>query len=118
MSVPSGFWLVTKMPTFIVLSLVRGSGQPVPASRPPRGVARWIDDALRVAVHPFHGVGRQEVDLGRRVSVSWEVIIHGCPSTCSGQYRPPSLRWSQLTTFSGTILSTTRLGALASAPGC
>src|SRR5258705_14014682 len=35
----------------------------------------------------------------------------------SGQYRPPSLRWSQLTTFSGTILSTTRFGALASAPG-
>jgi len=27
------------------------------------------------------------------------------------------LRWSQLTTFSGTILSTTRFGALASAPG-
>src|SRR5262249_61594216 len=34
------------------------------------------------------------------------------------QYRPPSLRWSQLTTFFGTVLSTTRLGALASAPGC
>src|SRR5262249_10586844 len=29
----------------------------------------------------------------------------------------PTLRWSQLTTFSGTILSTTRLGALAAAPG-
>jgi hypothetical protein len=27
MSLPSGFWLVTKMPTFIALSLVRGSGQ-------------------------------------------------------------------------------------------
>src|SRR5436190_3944067 len=37
--------------------------------------------------------------------------------TVVGQYRPPSLRWSQLTTFSGTILSTTRFGALASAPG-
>ena len=35
----------------------------------------------------------------------------------AGQYRPPSLRWSQLTTFSGTILSTTRFGALANAPG-
>jgi hypothetical protein len=33
------------------------------------------------------------------------------------QYRPPSLRWSQLTTFSGMILSTTRFGALACAPG-
>src|SRR5207245_11263171 len=37
--------------------------------------------------------------------------------TVVGQYRPPSLRWSQLTPFSGTLLSTTRFGALASAPG-
>src|SRR5687768_5991533 len=35
----------------------------------------------------------------------------------SYQYRPPSLRWSQLTTFSGMILGTTRFGALACAPG-
>src|SRR5438552_29579 len=33
------------------------------------------------------------------------------------QYSPPSLRWSQLTTLSGMILSTTRFGALACAPG-
>ena len=28
------------------------------------------------------------------------MIIHGCPPTCSDQYRPPSLRWSQLTGLS------------------
>src|SRR4029453_3074316 len=33
------------------------------------------------------------------------------------QYPPPSLRWSQLTTFSGVTLSTTRFGALAPPPG-
>src|SRR4029453_3714157 len=44
-------------------------------------------------------------------------IIHGCPPTRASQYRPPSLRWSQLTTFSGATLSTTRFGPLAPAPG-
>src|SRR4029453_9307437 len=66
MSVPSGFWLVTKMPTFIVLS--PGTRlKPADRRRPAAAWhARRIDDALRVAVHPFHGVRRQEVDLGTR----------------------------------------------------
>jgi hypothetical protein len=36
------------------------------------------------------GVAKEQLGdrLGRRVLASWEVIIHGCPPTRSGQYRP------------------------------
>src|SRR5215510_5930108 len=42
----------------------RSSGLAVAALRAPRGVARRIDDALCVAVHPFDGVLCQVVGLG------------------------------------------------------
>src|SRR5262245_32105834 len=94
MSVPSGFWLVTKMPTFIVFSpgtrTAWSTGIGIMGSNYPRIPADVLD---KVGPAPSNG------------------------STLAGQYRPPSLRWSQLTTFSGTILSTTRFGALASALG-
>jgi hypothetical protein len=38
------------MPTFIALSLVRGSGQQVAAGRSPLCVARWLMNALSLAV--------------------------------------------------------------------
>ena len=38
-------------------------------------------------------------------------IIHGCPPTCSDQYRPPSLRWSQLTELSAVGTGPTHRGS-------
>src|SRR4030095_2735207 len=78
---------------------------------PERGVdvdAR--DDGLRVAKQQL---GDRLVDGNR----GHGRIIHGCPPTRASQYRPPSLRWAQLPTFSRATLSTTRFGALATAPG-
>src|SRR5215469_13904580 len=60
---------------------------------------------------------RSTVVGGRRTGQRARVTVPANAARAFAQYRPPSLRWSQLTTFSGSILSTPRAGALCRALG-